>query len=150
MSELARTPQAHLKQLRTGSLDGGPVGSLFSLSKGYVCNLTGIRGWKTRLRDIRLTHLRVNGHMEHVSKPQNAVPSKPEEYFTLPDVALQNVSAAPSYEVTVVREMFSPRPGKLVLLTDPVQVLAWEGEEIWGTVKLEPDLDHALQAGAAC
>lgn len=150
MSELAGTPQAHLRQLRTGSLDGGPGGSLFSLSKGYVCNLTGIRGWKTRLRDICLTRFRVSGHMEHVSKPQSALPSKPEENFGLPNVRLPSASVPPSYEVTADREMFSSRPGGLVLLTDPVQVLAWEGEEIWGTVKLEPDLDHALQAGAAC
>ena len=40
--------------------------------------------------------------------------------------------------------MFLSRPGRLVLLTDPVQVLAWEGEEIWGTVKSEPGLDPAL------
>lgn len=39
------------------------------------------------------------------------------------------------------------RPGRLVLLTDHVQVLAWKGEEILGTVKSEPGLDLALEVG---
>lgn len=41
--------------------------------------------------------------------------------------------------------MFVSWPWRLVLLTDPVQVLPWEGEEIWGTVKSDPDLDEEFQ-----
>lgn len=36
--------------------------------------------------------------------------------------------------------MFLSRHGRLVLLIDPVQVLAWEGKEIWSAVKSDPDL----------
>lgn len=43
--------------------------------------------------------------------------------------------------------MFLSRPGRLVLLTDPVQELAWKGEELLGTVKSEPGLDLALEVG---